>query len=69
MVVSKHFDPDREVAEIRVGFEAKGRITPFSVYGHEEPDYSQLDNLFNAIIANANEVELDLDKFFSDPDQ
>jgi hypothetical protein len=67
IVLSRHFDPDREIAEIRVRFESKGRITPFSVYDSEGSDYMQLDDLYSAIIANANDVHIDLKAFFSGP--
>lgn len=69
VVVSKHFDPDREISEIRVRFESKGKITPFSVYDYESSDYTELDNLFNAVIANANKVESELSDFFADSDE
>ena len=67
LTLSRHFDYDREVSSIRFSIETSGKITPFTVYNYEEADYSQMDGLFDAVIANANEVHLDLDDFFADP--
>lgn len=63
--ISKHFDPDRDVGWIAFRVIGKeGRTTPFSVSDDEKDDYEFMDALFQAVVANVNNVEQDMIDFF-----
>lgn len=64
LYISRHFNVDHEVASFNFRVDVDGRSTPFTVWDYEAQDYREMDQLFQAIIANANTVQDDLDQFF-----
>jgi hypothetical protein len=63
--IYNRFDVDRELAYFGFRIETDGKSTPFTVYDHEVSDYAEMRILYEAAIANANNVEDDLNDFFS----
>ena len=61
--ISTHFDEDRGVSSFHFRLATGGKSTPFTVRDDEE-DYETMRNLFEAVIANANDVGTDIADFF-----
>ncbi|HDR9140405.1 TPA: hypothetical protein QDB11_005124 [Burkholderia vietnamiensis] len=61
--ISSHFDDDRGVSSFHFRIVTGGKSTPFTVRDDED-DYDIMRNLFEAVIANANDVDDDIADFF-----
>lgn len=61
--ISSHFDDERIVSSFRFRIVTEGKSTPFTVYD-DEYDYAIMRDLFEAVIANANDVGNDIADFF-----
>ena len=61
--ISSHFDTDREISSYHFRIVTNGKVTPFSVNDDEE-DYPTMRRLYEAVIANANDVASDISDFF-----
>lgn len=61
--ISSHFDEDRGVSSFHFRLMTGAKSTPFSVRDDEE-DFEVMRNLFEAVIANANNVDDDIADFF-----
>ena len=61
--IGSHFDEDRGVSSFYFRLVTDGKLTPFTVRDDEE-DYGVMRNLYEAVIANANNVSDDIDGFF-----
>jgi hypothetical protein len=60
----RYYDADRDTATINFRFAAPGGVTPFSVSDFEGDEYHFMLALYDSVIANANNVGDDLNKFF-----
>ncbi|MBB3005382.1 hypothetical protein FHX57_007779 [Paraburkholderia tropica] len=61
--ISPHFDHDREQSSFHFRISKGPKNTPFSVYDIED-DYLTMKALYEAVIANANDVGNDVKGFF-----
>lgn len=61
--LTAHFDEERGQSSFFFRMVTEGKTTPFSVRDDEE-DYEAMRNLYEAVVANANNVEDDISKFF-----
>lgn len=61
--ITTHFDEERQVSSFRFRIVTGGKSTPFTVYD-DEYDYAIMRDLFEAVIANANDVGNDIADFF-----
>lgn len=61
--ISSHFDMDRGISSFHFRFMTGSKSTPFTVRDDEE-DFETMRNLFEAVIANANNVGDDIANFF-----
>lgn len=61
--ITSHFNEDIGEASYFFRIVTKGKVTPFSVR-EEEEDYATMRDLFEAVIANANDVGNDIADFF-----
>lgn len=61
--ITSHFDEERSQSSFFFRMVTDGRSTPFSVRDDEE-DFADMRNLYEAVIANANDVGNDIDSFF-----
>lgn len=61
--IGSHFDEDRGVSSFHFRLVTDGKLTPFTVRDDEE-DYETMRNLYEAVIANANDVGSDIADFF-----
>jgi hypothetical protein len=61
--ISAHFDADREESSIHFRIVTGIKSTPFSVRDDEE-DYLVMRRLYEAVVANANDVGTDIADFF-----
>ena len=62
--ISSHFDDDRGIASFIFRVVVKGKSTPFTVRDNEEEDFETMSNLYEAVIANANDIGNDVSTFF-----
>lgn len=62
--ISSHFDEERGVSSFHFRLVTGGKITPFTVRDDDEEDYETMQNLYEAVIANANDVGSDIADFF-----
>ena len=61
--ITSHFDEDRAVASFHFRLVTKGKITPFTVR-EDEDDFEIMRNLYESVVANANDVGKDIEGFF-----
>lgn len=61
--ISSHFDEDRGVSSFHFRLVTGSKSTPFTVRDDEE-DFGIMRDIFEAVIANANDVGNDIDDFF-----
>jgi len=61
--ISSHFDEDRGISSFHFRLTTGAKSTPFTVREDEE-DFETMRNLFEAVIANANNVGDDIADFF-----
>ncbi|MFN3439908.1 MAG: hypothetical protein ACK41V_19585 [Acidovorax sp.] len=61
--ISSHFDEDRGVSSFYFRIVTNGKSTPFSVRDFDE-DFETMRALYEAVIANANDVGSDIEDFF-----
>lgn len=64
LIIRRHFDEERDREYVVFRFLSAGKSTPFSV-SDSDGDYQQMIRIYDAVIANANAVSMDLDKFFN----
>lgn len=67
LFISSDYDPDRDVSTFWFRLNGASGSTPFSV-SDREPDYRDMKVLFEEVIANANDVVSDVQKFMNDFD-
>lgn len=61
--IGSHFDEDRGISSLHFRLVTDGKLTPFTVRD-DESDYEDMRNLYEAVIANANNVGSDIEGFF-----
>lgn len=64
LFIRSQFDDDREISFFTFRISTDGKVTPFTVTS-EETDYLTMKTLYEAVIVNANNVEPDLEDFFT----
>lgn len=61
--IDHEFDPEILQSTFKFYLETDGKVTPFTVKDSES-DYDTMRSLYETVIANANDVENDIEDFF-----
>jgi hypothetical protein len=63
--IASYFDGDRGQTSFVFRIVVNGKVTPFTVRDNEDEDFETMRNLYEAVIANANNIGNDISGFFS----
>ncbi|MBK0052998.1 hypothetical protein IAE41_01910 [Stenotrophomonas sp. S39] len=63
LIIRRNFDEERDRDYVVFRFISGEKNTPFSV-SDADADYQQMVRIYDAVVANANDVSADLDNFF-----